>query len=183
MELLKNPAEVSGGQKAECLKGMRRNWQENRELTVLLLKKFTPYNTPPLQNLVKICYQTRMGKKKRQTSPYISSNIQEYYQEMFCICWIHSNININEAFPAWVQKTKAVSFSVLLICFLFISSWFRLLCLQVPMSQLLISKGTEIQMFCKPGMFCLCHCWQSGTRECSSARVSPPALQSQPTHF
>lgn len=53
---------------------------------------------------------------------------------MFCICWIHSNININEAFPAWVQKTKAVSFSVLLMCFLLISSWFRLLCKRLSAS-------------------------------------------------
>lgn len=27
-------------------------------------------------------------------------------------------------------------------------------------------------------MFCLCHCWQSGIREYSSAQVSPPALHS-----
>lgn len=36
---------------------------------MLLLKKFILYNTPPLQNLVKICYQTGMGKKKNGPAP------------------------------------------------------------------------------------------------------------------
>lgn len=92
---------------------------------MLLLKKFTLYNTPPLQNLVKICYQTRMGKKKRDrpapTSLLIFQNTTKKCSTFVEYTAISTLMRLSQPES---RKKKSCFFLVLLICFLFISSWF-----------------------------------------------------------